>query len=185
MYLCGIYLKRGRIVITLVFVPVAILFCLTGTFFKSIGQNEQVSDQTFNYLISYLFGIYFMALADLQRKFLVQTDHSKEQMNVQVFLAFVHILWNYIFVIVLDLGVIGSGISSTITNILLFIGNWYYTNILDDLKEANRVSQFDKNVNNGLIDYLKIGIPSMVVMILDFLSQNIMTLLCGYIGIIE
>jgi len=106
-------------------------------------------------------------------------------MKVQVVLAFWHILWNYIFVIVLDLGVVGSGISSCVTNFLLFVGNCYYTSILEDLKEANEVKQFEKDVNSGICSYLKMGAPSMFVMILDFLSQNIMTLLCGYLGVIE
>ena len=60
-------------------------------------------------------------------------------MNVEIVFAITHILWNYIFVIYLNLGVVGSGISSCITNALLFFANCYYTNNLQDLSEAAKV----------------------------------------------
>ena len=58
-----------------------------------------------------------MGLNDLQIRLLVQVGHSAQTMKVTCISAFVHILNNYVFVILLDMGTFGSGISSSLTNI--------------------------------------------------------------------
>lgn len=54
---------------------------------------------------------------------------SKLVMYVQIFGTFLHIFWNYLFVIKLDLGVKGTGISATFTNSILLIGTVYVTEL--------------------------------------------------------
>ena len=47
-----------------------------------------------------------------------------------------HLLWSYIFVIYLDLEIVGTAIAMIITNSSLLIGNLYITAKQDDLVEA-------------------------------------------------
>ena len=87
-----------------------------------------------------------MALFDLQRRFLIQVGHSKIQMYVQIICSVAHILWNYILVNKLSMGVVGSGLSSILTNFLLLLGNVLLTNYQENLKDACKVSICEKQV---------------------------------------
>ena len=61
LHLCGIYLNRGRIINTLVFIPVFLAFCLSGRILKALGQDPQVADYAYAYIMAYSPGIYLMA----------------------------------------------------------------------------------------------------------------------------
>ena len=54
---------------------------------------------------------------------------SKVVMCVQIFGTLLHVFWNYLLVIKLDLGVKGTGISATLTNSILLIGTVCMTEI--------------------------------------------------------
>ena len=71
MRLCGVYLYRGRWIVTLVFIPVFFIFLASGPILKSFGQNEVVAEEASKYLLAFAPGVYFMALFDLQRRFLI------------------------------------------------------------------------------------------------------------------
>lgn len=77
--------------------------------------------------------IVLMGLNDLQRKFLIEVGKSKEQVKVMMIGCPLHILWSYIFVIVMDLEIIGTAIAMVITNSTLLLGNLYITNRQEDL----------------------------------------------------
>ena len=71
MRLCGIYLNRGGWVVTILFIPIFCIFLVSGTILKAFGQNEIVANEAQKYIFAYAPGVYFMALFDLQRRFLI------------------------------------------------------------------------------------------------------------------
>ena len=48
-------------------------------------------------------------------------------MNTQIVVTIFHVLWSYLFLIYLDYGIKGIGVSSFITNLFGLILNIYYT----------------------------------------------------------
>lgn len=82
MHLCGVYLQRGRICLTMLFIPILIVFAFSGTILKSLGQNPLVAESAQLYILSSIAGIYLMGLHDLQRKFLTQVEKSHLSMKV-------------------------------------------------------------------------------------------------------
>ena len=69
-------------------------------------------------------------------------------MKSQIFGTFTSVLWNWLFVIKFDWGVVGTGLSFTVTTLLVWIINIIYTKMLKDkdIKEASKVHFFDKQV---------------------------------------
>ena len=65
-------------------------------------------------------------------------------MYVQIVCSVLHVLWNYIFVMKLKLGVVGSGFASVITNFLILAGNVVFTRYKEELENAYTVSIFEK-----------------------------------------
>ena len=55
------------------------------------------------------------------------------------------VLWNFIFVNKLQLGVVGTGLSFTMTSFIVFVLNWLYTYFHKDKEiiEATKVHFFD------------------------------------------
>ena len=120
-----------------------------------------------------------MGLNDLQRKFMIQMGLSERQMNTQIAVTFFHILWNILFVTYLELGIVGTGISSLLTNILGFFINCYLTSKSEEIEEANSVSIFDKRVIENMGIYLKIGLPNVAILMLDWTCFEVSSLMAG------
>lgn len=149
------------------------------------GQDKEVADYARLYILAYAPGVYLMALFDLQRRFLIHMGHAKIQMAVQIVFSALHILWNYILVDKLNLGVYGTGLASFFTNFLILVANVSLTAYQKDLDDAVAVSIFDLEAFKNWKEYFEIGLPSMFIMVLDWGSYEVMTLMSGYLGVEE
>lgn len=76
MHLCGVYVQRGRVCMTMLFIPIFFVFVSSGAILKSLGQNPLVAESAYLYIISSFVGTYIMGLHDIQRKFLTLTENS-------------------------------------------------------------------------------------------------------------
>ena len=111
--------------------------------------------------------------------------HSSLQMNVAFFGTVLHVGWNFLFVIYLDYGVVGAGLSASITNFIIMTGNMLATIYQKDMTEATSVSFFDGRVFKNTGEYLKIGVPGSVIMQFDWGCYQILSVFSGYIGVKE
>ena len=134
------------------------------------------------YILAYLPGLYFMSLFELQRYFLIIMDRSDLQMYVIAAGTVLHLLWNYLLVIVMDLGVEGTGLAASLTNFIIFLGMMAISQCQRDLSEANKVGLSDSRVFKNLWEYFKIGFPMACVEILDWGKLEIVCLMVGLIG---
>jgi len=78
--LCGQYLNRCRVLITMIYLPIlAVMFNSRGilVFFK---QDPQVASFAQRYIIAYLPGLFFRAMFDAQRRFLNALGKSEVPM---------------------------------------------------------------------------------------------------------
>ena len=65
-------------------------------------------------------------------------------MYTQFVAILLHLVFNYIFVNVYQMGVIGTGISGSLTNLFILLANTFMLYRQTDLKEVLDVSIFDK-----------------------------------------
>ena len=94
-----------------------------------------------------------------------------------------HLLWSYIFVIYLDLEIVGTAIAMIITNGSIFLGSLYITARQDDLIEAVNIKISHPLVFVEICDYLKIAFPSMTVIFIDWSVGQILVLWSGFFGV--
>jgi Na+-driven multidrug efflux pump len=64
-------------------------------------------------------------------------------MTVAIIGSILHIGWSYLFVKFLNYGAVGAGLASSITNLIILIGNLVVSRMQDGMKEALKVSFFD------------------------------------------
>jgi MATE family multidrug resistance protein len=63
--MCGVYLNRGRFVMTVIFVPILFIIMNTENMLIFIGQDPIVSKHAQTYVMAFLPGLYIQGLADL------------------------------------------------------------------------------------------------------------------------
>ena len=183
--LCGVYYWRARISLFglfLIMCPFQIFSC---EFLKAIGQDEEASYWARVYMWSFYPGLVFMALLDLDRNYLTSFGKSDICMYCQMISPFIHVVVCYVLAIKLEYGVIGIGISGFITNFSVYKLQNYYMRNLELIKEANEVTMWDPRNRQNLKEYLKLGIPSMLFIIIEWSVFDISTIIAGYFGILE
>lgn len=75
----------------------------------------------------------------------------------------------------------GVALSTTITYFLNFIVSILYVSTIKELRPAWFLP--NKNSFRGLSEYLKLGIPTVTIIIVEWSSFEIMTLIAGYISL--
>ena len=113
--LSGVYLNQGRFIMTCVFIPIAGVLMNTKTLLVAAGQDPEVAGYAQAYVLTYLPGLYFQCLDDLQRKFLNNFKKNKFAFICTCFGALFHGLWCYIFVIRCNYGITGIGVANLIS----------------------------------------------------------------------
>jgi len=94
-----------------------------------------------------------------------------------------HPLWLNTFLFRYDLGIMGIAMAGLITNILQFVIMVILFTTKTHLKEA--MFWPDKRMFVGIRRYIYLGLPYIIVMILDYWAWELMTLACGFIGVRE
>mmetsp|Transcript_18416 Transcript_18416/g.31498 ORF Transcript_18416/g.31498 Transcript_18416/m.31498 type:complete len:122 (+) Transcript_18416:481-846(+) len=106
-------------------------------------------------------------------------------MAVQISGTVLHVVNNYLLVYHFELGVAGTGLAGLVTNSYLFVMNRYFTQRVEEIREANEVSFTDPQIRSQLGMYFKIGAPTMAVMCFDWSCFELMTIMAGYLGVVE
>lgn len=106
-------------------------------------------------------------------------------MNTQIIATFLQVFLNYLIIYRLDLGLIGLGISTLITNAFILALNMYQTAVEPSLKQSQIVSILDARVYTNLRSYLQISFPNICIILLDWTCFQNMVILAGYFGLTE
>jgi Na+-driven multidrug efflux pump len=68
--MAGVYLNRGRFIMSLVYLPLAALLVFSENILLAIGQDASVARYAHEYIIPMIPAMYFLGLFDLSRRFL-------------------------------------------------------------------------------------------------------------------
>lgn len=85
----------------------------------------------------------------------------------------------------MDLGIAGIGVASLLTNSLGLILNMYMTSCNEEIQQTCRISIFDSRVMENIMIYLKIGLPNVTILMLDWTAFEASSLMAGYLGVKE
>lgn len=102
-------------------------------------------------------------------------------MMVQIITTFLHYFWNVLFVQYMDLQLIGTAYASSVSMLTNLILITIFSSRVDEIKEAWFFP--DRNSFKGLVDYLRMGIPSMMIQCLESWIFSIQTFLTSFISV--
>ena len=166
---------------TIFFIPLIFLFFQVEAILLYLGQDAEASRYAQIYAIYFLPGLYMQVLGDIQRKFLNSLGKNSVPMIAQAISSVLHLLWSYILVARMDMGVVGTSLASVITNGLALVIMLAYTSHLDDIQEA--VHWPDSSSFADLCKYLEIGIPCSLLLCSGYCAIHLLTFLTGYFSV--
>ena len=116
---CGIFLNRGKVVATMVMVPIVIIYLLSDKILIALDQDPEISIIARRYCCIVIPGIWAQAMFDATRKFLSAQFEIKVALYVQLVTLVFHLLWCYLFVSVFNWRDVGAAMATNLT----YIGN--------------------------------------------------------------
>ena len=118
---CGIFLNRGKLVCTLIFIPVIIIFVYADTILIALHQDAGISRVARMYCCILIPGIWAQSMFDATRRFLSAQFETTIPLYVQLVTLILHFFWCYLFVIKMEGREIGAALATNITYILNFV----------------------------------------------------------------
>jgi multidrug resistance protein, MATE family len=175
--LCGTYLNRARVVILFPFIPILFLNLNAQWILSSVGVDEEAARAAGQY-VSYMVPALFMyAQFDAIRQFLNALGITRVTMYVQIVTTIAHYFWTDFFVNHLKYGLFGTACSMMIAESTNFFLIMIVASTQKQIKEAWFMP--DRTAFMGLWDYLKIGIPTLLMTSLEYWAFCLLTILAS------
>ena len=128
-------------------------------------------------------GIYVNTLADLEKKVMNNFGKNRISFYNTLFMVITRIVTVYIFVVCLDMGITGTGVSNLITSVLGYLALVIYELSQPDLKEVIALPTRQAFAASGIWEYVKLGAPSTAMICLDWWIWEFMIYFSGLFGV--
>jgi Na+-driven multidrug efflux pump len=96
--------------------------------------------------------------------------------------SILHVVWGFYFVHCLELGVQGVGIATMISYVLSFIIITIFCLVISEFKESFFFIT-KESINEGKREFLKIAIPSITMIVLEWGALEALSLIASIINI--
>ncbi|CDW85568.1 na+-driven multidrug efflux pump [Stylonychia lemnae] len=177
---CGIYLNKGRISVLIFFVPIFMIMFLCKSFLTSIGIDDKIAYQSQIYTYGLIIALFFQAQFDATRHYLNALQKSQILLYLGIFACSFHLLCLYLIFNFLKIGIFGAALATICTFFMNFLISTIYCAMQSDLKESFFFP--NKECFTDLWDYMKLGIPSSIMISLEFWSFEIQALYASYLS---
>lgn len=179
--LCGTILNRARVINTVLLIPLVIICCFARPILRGLGQDPLVVEEAYGYIIICLPGVWLQGLFDLKKRFLNCMTISWIPMLAMIGATVLHVLWCFLFVTWMDMSVIGLGLATSLTYLLMLVMITQYAQCVSRISDA--LFCFERDVFSGWGEYFKLGVPAMVMICAEDWAFQIMTFLAGIMGV--
>lgn len=112
---CGNLFNRGRFVVTVIMVPIIIIFSLSDKILIGLGQDPTVSKIARNYCTILIPGVWSLGQFDATKKFLSAQYSTQIPVWTQLGTTILHFLWCYLFITKMGMRETGAAIATNIT----------------------------------------------------------------------
>ncbi|KAJ6993942.1 protein DETOXIFICATION 16 [Populus alba] len=173
----GIHLQRAMIVLLLASVPLAVVWANAGAILVFLKQDPEISAEAGRYARYMIPTIFGFAIQECHVRFLQSQNNVIPMMVCAGITTFLHIFTCWILVFKSGLGNKGAALANAISywaNALLLI---LYVRISPSCKKT--WTGLSKEALHGIPNFLKLAIPSAIMVSLEIWSFEMMVLLSG------
>eukprot|EP00347_Sterkiella_histriomuscorum_P002719 403367069 len=179
---CGVLLNRGRLIVTVILIPIILLFMVSDQALIYIGQDAQIAYISKQYSLLMIPGIWAMTQFDAIRKFMIAQRQNTMPVYIQFVTMIMHFGWCHLFINVYNFGIVGAAMATNITFIvnLVLIDLFMYKSIKF---QYTRAPFFNKSVFEEWREYLRIGIPGAFMLCFEWWAFEFLAIFSGYISV--
>jgi multidrug resistance protein, MATE family len=181
--LCNTYFNVSRIVAVICFIPQAYIAINADRIFRFMGQPPESSEMAYRYMIISLPGCLIYGLFESTRRYLQAHGIYNPILIMWSWSVVVHIAANYILVNVLDYGLEGVAIGTCLCYASNYIFSTIYITIYDDCIPSSFAFSIPPNLFKKTWEYLKYGIPSCIILLLEWWTYEILTIYSGWLDV--
>ena len=182
-------LQRGLVVATLISIPLAILWIVTADVLALLGQDPEVSELAGAYMLARLPSALGFNLFVAARQYLSGRTLTRPAMWVMFLCNALNVLLNWLLIFghwgFPALGLIGAGIATGISNVLLPLMLWAWILRFRLHDGAWRSWDLRSIEVSGLLRYAALGLPVGVQMALEANAFTVAMVFVGWMGVFE
>ena len=177
----GIYLYRALIIIHLIGIPTYFLILSSDHVLLMLGVTSEAAELASEYANIIIPNTILVTTYGLLNKFLIVQRIVKPQMYITAVTASLQPCWVYLFAFVLGFDFRGIGCAYILTNTLNTAFTLAYIKFSGSC--VNTLPPFDKSVFKDWLSFLKVAVPSGVMLLLELDSYIILCIFSGSLGV--
>ena len=186
-HMCGVYLNRARALNLLIYVVVVLILQFASAFFMLIGLDSETANYAQQYLNLCLVGVFFNTMGAANKSLLNCMGHQREPMIIQMVVTTLHFALCHVLTYQLGFGIFGPPIAIALSNFNNFAMLHISTSKLLLKDERIRQAWFLPSKSSFrcecLIEFMKVGLPSVGVLSLSWWSFELMSLFAAGISV--
>ncbi|XVE58818.1 hypothetical protein DITRI_Ditri04bG0199500 [Diplodiscus trichospermus] len=175
--LLGIHMQRAMIILVIVSIPIAIIWINTGSILLLLGQDQEISNKAGEYALFMVPSLFGYGLLQCLVKFLQTQNIVIPMMICSGITTLMHILICWVMVFKSSLGFRGAAVATSISNwinVVLFV---LYVKLSPSC--AKTWAGFSKEAFHNIFTFLRLAIPSAIMVCMESWSFEMMVLLSG------
>ncbi|KAF5182774.1 Detoxification-like protein [Thalictrum thalictroides] len=176
-HMLGIHMQRAMFILTLISIPLAFIWAYTGPILKLVGQDPDISAEAGLYARYMIPSLFAYGLLQCHVRFL-QTQNIVFPMVISSGITtLLHILVCWVLVFKIGLGNRGAALANSFSYWINVILLALYVNFSPACKRT--WTGFSKEALHDVFNFIKLAVPSAVMVCLEMWSFELMVLLSG------
>eukprot|EP00826_Nyctotherus_ovalis_P034456 TRINITY_DN2877_c0_g2_i3.p1 TRINITY_DN2877_c0_g2~~TRINITY_DN2877_c0_g2_i3.p1 ORF type:complete len:467 (+),score=65.26 TRINITY_DN2877_c0_g2_i3:190-1590(+) len=177
---CGDYLNKTLIFLTMSSVVSTILTLVVDRFLVLIGFERPLAESIGLYAFSMFLSTYFSCVFQVLSRFMNGQKVANPQLVIIIITSCLHALWCYLFIVLMDFGLLGLAFAYTMTGLVNCILAAAYISRSKELRKS--IVMPDSRTFDNFSRFLKVSANNIVNSILDWWGYYIIMLSAAYSG---
>ncbi|KAK1298795.1 MATE efflux family protein 7 [Acorus calamus] len=176
-HMLGVHMQRAMLVLSLICVPIAFVWAYTGEILIALGQDPEISTVAGAYARWMIPSLFAYGLLQCHNRFLQTQNNVIPMMVTAGFTALLHLLVCWVLVFKSGLGNRGAALANSISywiNVLLLA---LHVRFSPSCKKT--WTGFSKEALHDVLNFIRLAIPSAIMVCLEFWSFEMLVLLSG------